>query len=47
MLAAIDVGGHDAVIGAVQEYLAEELDGLPFCDIAVGLDENVVILFEE
>lgn len=47
VLAAVDVGGHDAVVGAVEEDLAEELDGLALCDVAVRLDEDGVVFLEE
>lgn len=47
MLAAVDVGGHNGVVGAVEEDLAEEFDGLALCDVAVGLDEDVVVFVEE
>lgn len=47
MLAAVNVGRHDGVVGAVEEDLAEEFDGLAFGDVAVGLDEDVVVFVEE
>jgi len=47
MLSAVDVLGHDVVVGSVEEDLAQELDGLPLGDVAVGLDQYVVVLVEE
>lgn len=47
VLASVDVGDHDAVVGAVEENFAEQFDGLAFGDVAVGLDENIVVFFEE
>jgi len=47
VLAAVDVGRHDVVVGPVQQNLAEEFYGLSFCDVAVGLDEDGVVFGEE
>lgn len=47
VLAAVDVGRHDVVVGAVEEDLAEQLDALALGDVAVGLDEGFVVLVEE
>ena len=47
MLAAINIRSHDLVICAIEEYLAEEFDGLPFCDVAAGLYEYAVVFREE
>jgi hypothetical protein len=47
VLATIDVICHDGIVGAVEEDLAEELDGLTLGHVAVGLDEDVVVLVEE
>jgi hypothetical protein len=35
-----DVAGHDVEVCAVEEDLAEELEGLAFCDVVVGQDEG-------
>ena len=43
-----DVLGHDDVVGAVEEEFAEELDGLAFCHVGLGEEEDgVVVLHEE
>lgn len=47
VLAAVDIGRHDVVIRPVQEELAQEFDRLPFCDVARGLDEDVIVFVEE
>lgn len=47
VLAPVDIGRHDVVVGAVQQYLAEKLDRLPLRDVAVGLDQYVVVPVEK
>lgn len=47
VLAAVHVGGHDVVVGAVEQDLAEELDGLALGHVAVGLDQDGVVFAEE
>lgn len=47
VLAAVDVGGHDVVVGSIQEDLAEEFDGLALGDVRGGLDEDGVVFGEE
>jgi hypothetical protein len=47
MLAAIDVVCHNGIVGAVEEDLAEKLDGLALGDVAVGLNEDVVVFVKE
>lgn len=47
VLALVDVGDHDAVVGAVEEDLAEEFDRLTFGYVALGLDEDLVVFPEE
>lgn len=47
IFAGFNVSGHDFVELAVQQDLSQQLDGLPFRDIAFGLDQYVVVLFEE
>ena len=47
VLAAVDVFGHDVVVGAVEEQFAEEFYGLAFCDVGWGLDESGVVAGEE
>ena len=42
MLWRIDIGGHDVVVGAVEQNLAEELDGLPLGDVVLRREERVV-----
>lgn len=37
-----DVSGHDGKVGAVEQDLAEELEGLAFGDVVVGQDERSV-----
>lgn len=38
---------HDFIELPVKQYFAQQLDGLAFGDIAVRLDEDVVVLAEE
>ena len=47
MLAAVDVGRHDVVVGAVQQDLAEQFDRLALGDVAVRLDQHLVVPVEE
>lgn len=47
MFAAINVSRHDVIIGPVKKQLSQELDGLPFGDVTVGLHENVIVSVEE
>ena len=47
VVAAVDVFGHDVVVCAVEEKFAQELDGLAFCNVRIGLDEGGVVAGEE
>ena len=47
MLASVHVACHYGVVGAVEEDLAEEFDGLPFCHVAGGFYQDVVVFVEE
>jgi hypothetical protein len=43
----LDISAHHLIKLSVQQDLTQELDRLTFCDIAVGLDEDIVVLLEE
>ncbi len=45
--AAVDVRRHDLVVGAVQQYLAQQPDGLPLRHVALRLHQDGVVLREE
>ena len=47
MLARIDVGHHDVVVGPVQQNLTQELDRLALCDVGARAHEDVVVPIEE
>lgn len=47
MLATVNVCGHDAIVRPVQEDLAEELDRLPFSNITIRLNQDVVVFVKE
>ncbi len=47
MFASVDICCHYVVVGPVEEYFPEELDRLALRHVAVGLYQNVVVLFEE
>jgi hypothetical protein len=42
-----DVGGHDYVVGAVEEEFAEEFDGLAFGYVVGGAEEDGVVVSGE
>jgi hypothetical protein len=42
-----DVGGHDYVVGAVEEEFAEEFDGLAFGHVVRGAEEDRVVELRE
>lgn len=47
MLARVHVLCHDVIVCPVQQDLAQQFDRLPLRDVTVGLDQSVVVLFEE
>ena len=47
VLALRHVGGHDSVIGAVEEDLAQQFDGLPFSHVRVRVEEETIVEAEE
>lgn len=47
MLAAVDIGSHNAVIGAVQQDLTKKLDRLTLRDITIRLNQGIIVFIEE
>lgn len=47
MFPRVNIGCHDVVVGPVQQYLAQKLDGLALGDVRLGLDEDAVVLAEK
>jgi hypothetical protein len=47
MVARVDVLCHDVVICAVEQNLAQQLDRLALCDIALRLYQYRIVLDEE
>lgn len=47
MLAAVHIRRHDVVVRPVQQDLAQQFDGLPLGNVAVRLDQDAVVPFEE
>jgi hypothetical protein len=47
MLAAVHIRRHDVVVRPIQQDLAQQFDGLPLGDVAVRLDQDAVVPFEE
>lgn len=47
VIPAGDIGGHDDVVAAVKEDLAEEFDRLPLCDVGGGVEKDRVVVVGE
>ena len=43
----VDVGGHDVVVGAVEQDLAQQLDRLPLGHVRARLHQHLVVGGEE
>lgn len=47
MLAAVDIGSHNAVVGAVQQDLTKKLDRLTLRDVTIRLNQCIIVFVEE
>jgi hypothetical protein len=47
VIARVDILSHDIVVRPIEQDLAQQLDRLTLCNIAVGLDQHGVVLCEE
>lgn len=47
VLATVNVSSHYAIVGAIQQDLTQELYGLTLGYVAVGLDQDIVVIAEE
>lgn len=47
VFAAVHICRHHAIVGTVQQNFAEELDGLALCNVAIRLNERIIVFVEE